>query len=198
MPTQSTPTAPPPAQPDIEHVIEISAFTIDRPIVGHDVGKAMNQGIKHELEESLADLPPWVTERVHEFTEELYPLAKTAAKDSLGVEAASSPYVANALQETPEAASQRFQDFYGLLEQDLRQGRIALPGSDLVTSSEGESHQETSMPGQIASETGIRATLEIVERAVCSLFYDRQVLAEAMVSDPDLVVPQTLPSIYVG
>jgi hypothetical protein len=111
----------------------------------------------------LAGVPSWVGEHVFEFAEELYPLVKSPTQKT-GPD--STQYVVNTLQETPAAASQRFQDFYTELEQLLRIEESP-PNHE-----QGEEHD----PREAAmSEDKVREIVELVEAALCSVFYDRLV-----------------------
>jgi hypothetical protein len=173
-PAQPTPSTSSSAKPDTEPVVEISVFTIDQRIIGQNVARGIVEGIKREIEESLTDLPLWAVERVHEFTQDLYP-AVNAPKKAPTTAETDSWYIVNTFQETPEAASQRFQNFYALLEQDLRLEWAPSQSRHSETDSNSEFDQERRMQEKMASEIKIRDILETVERTVCSLFYDRQV-----------------------
>ena len=179
-PSSTTQSIPP--QPDTDHVVEISAFTVNKRIIGKDLGKAINVALRNEVQESLSDLPSWVIGHVHEFTHDMYPLVK-APKTAPSGNGAKSSYIMNTLQETPAEASERFQNFYALLEQDLRLGGSPFSsGHKDSRGDEDKGDQEQRIEEALASESRVRQVLETVEHVVCSLFYDRQVLFVSVAS----------------
>ncbi|KAF4569894.1 hypothetical protein EYR36_009696 [Pleurotus pulmonarius] len=170
-----------------DHVCEITAFAINRKIVSKDVGREINRALRAEIKESLAGLPTSVTDRVHEFSSDFYPLVKaskfsankkpfkTTETGSPGfpgqspAASSSSVLIINPILESPEDLSERFQDFYASVEEDLRGGSTPFlsrkrddqpPGEDVVTQ-------------KIDSDAKIAEIMETVERTICSLFYDR-------------------------
>ena len=149
--------------------MNISAFAIDHHLNGQSIAKEINQAIKSELETSLAGVPSWVQEHVFEFAEALYPLVQAEQKATQAPGNDSPPYVVNMLQEPPAAASERFQDFYAELEQFLRIEESS-PARDHPEQGEEEHERQTAI-----SEDTIREILELVEGALCSIFYDRSV-----------------------
>jgi hypothetical protein len=160
--------------------MDISAFTIDRRILRKEVGREMNKALRNEVKESLAGLSSWVVERVHEFTAELYPLVKASSRRTVGIGKGEKvppvpAYVVNEFEETPEQISQRLQDFYGQLEQDLRLGGTPFLGRRREEQGEGEKDNERRVLEKMESEGKIREALEIVEKTICSCFYDRWV-----------------------
>ncbi|KII87103.1 hypothetical protein PLICRDRAFT_42742 [Plicaturopsis crispa FD-325 SS-3] len=167
-------TPPPPSQHDIEHVVEVSAFTIDRRIVRKDVGKEITKALKTEIKESLAGTPSWVVDRVQNFSVGLYPLVKAPKKSPPppegGVSPPPSPYMVNASEEIPEELSEKFQDFYALLEQDLRAGGSPLLGRRREDVSADDDRERER---RVESDSRVREILESVERTICTLFYDK-------------------------
>lgn len=139
-----------------------------------DIGKEINKALRSEVKESLAGLSSWVVERVLEFTAGLYPLVKASNKGETFP--TNSAYVVNVFEETPEEASERFQDFYGMLEQDLRLGGTPFLGrrrEEQYLGIDAEKDSERRVQEKIESEGKIRDIMEIVEQTICSLFYDR-------------------------
>ena len=168
----ATATATTASAADTEHTVNISAFAIDRHLDGQSVGKEVNQAIRSELETALAGVPSWVQEHVFEFAEALYPLVQAEQKGTQAPGNESPPYVVNTLQEPPAGASERFQDFYAELEQLLR---IEEPSPARDHPEQGASEEEEHGRPTAISEDAIREILELVEGALCSIFYDRSV-----------------------
>ncbi|KAL0953328.1 hypothetical protein HGRIS_004573 [Hohenbuehelia grisea] len=186
-----TPAAPKPPEPD--HVVEISALAINRRVVLKDVGKEMNRALRSEVKESLAGLPGWVIDKVHEFTADFYPVVKSSSKNAkmttspkkgalvpgaVGVMSMSpnmspptstTPYAVNAAQDVPEDAAQRFQEFYESLEEELEGGHSPF----MSRKKEETAPTEEVETRKVHSEAKIREILETVERTICFLFYDR-------------------------
>jgi hypothetical protein len=121
---------------------------------------------------------------VHVFARDMYPFAvgvgsggKKHGTDGQTHEGGKVVYVPNAMQETPVDASERFQEFYASLEQDLREGggRHHEGGKDGNDAKGGKGVKDGGrVKGE--SELRIREILETVERTLCSSFYDRHVL----------------------
>ncbi|KAG5642108.1 hypothetical protein DXG03_003607 [Asterophora parasitica] len=174
------------AQP--EPVLDVSAFTIERKIVRKDIAKEMNKTLRREVKEALgeAGLPGWAVDRVHEFTAEWYPFVKEKGVSSsvLGLrekaakESGAGTYVVTWAEEAPDSAAARVQDFYLALEQDLRVSE----GSFLGRLRKDHENEEGSRNGvdddrrvreKVDSETKIKEAMDVVERGICSLFYDR-------------------------
>jgi hypothetical protein len=159
--------------------------------VRKDVGKEMNQGLRKEVKLSLgeASLPTWAVDRVHDFTADWYPLVKDTTQPAgrrlargLGEKDGSSKYVINWISEAPEASSERLQDFYLGLEQDLRVGgfigrtKVASGDMEGEKSAKEANHRvedEKRVREKIDGETKIKDAIDVVERTICSLFYDR-------------------------
>lgn len=188
--TASTASQTSPTSSDAaDHVCEITAFAINRKIVSKDIGREINRALRAEIKESLAGLPTSVTDRVHEFSSDFYPLVKaskfsankkpfkTTETGSPGfpgqspAASSSSVLIINPILESPEDLSERFQDFYASVEEDLRGGSTPFlsrkrddqpPGEEVVTQ-------------KIDSDAKIAEIMETVERTICSLFYDRSV-----------------------
>ncbi|KAF8159896.1 hypothetical protein B0H34DRAFT_705261 [Crassisporium funariophilum] len=171
--------------------VEISAFTIDRRLVRKDLGKAMNKTLKGELKAALSataslgniPVPGWVTERVHDMTAQWYPFVKAPSssplKKRLGADKDSNinGYLVNPIEEMPEDAAERLQDFYLCLEQDMRVGGTPFISKrrekDAESDVEDEKEREKREHERMESETRVRDVMEAVERTITSLFYDR-------------------------
>ncbi|KAI0272391.1 hypothetical protein BC834DRAFT_856516 [Gloeopeniophorella convolvens] len=176
----SAPTTPAPTPPatnaEHEHAVEVPAYTIDRRIVRKDVSKAINKALKNEVKEALSEsgAPSWAIERVHEFTNGLYPFVKSTSAKRIA--AAPPPYIIDPPQETAEELSAQFQGFYAELEEDLLSGVspvTAKPTRDNFLEVEQEKARERRLNGKAVGEQHAREILEAVERVICLLFYDR-------------------------
>lgn len=158
--------------------IEISAFAIDRRISRKDVGKVVCSALKAELITGMAGLPTWVIDRVHAFASPLYPLIKTsalsAAESMNGTRGNQSSnfkppaYQIPAIVETVDEIADHFQEFYEKLEAEMR---AKAKKKDLVTSNNSEEEPATERIDP--DESKIRDAMEIVERTLTMLFYDR-------------------------
>ncbi|KXN87298.1 Vacuolar protein sorting-associated protein 9A [Leucoagaricus sp. SymC.cos] len=167
-PSQSTQTDP-------HTVIEVDVMVIQKKIWRKDAGKTMNKIVRCEVKTSLnsdedVDVPNWVLDRVLEFCERWFPFVrapKTISSSSLpqaGSEKEKKDrdredWVVNSMDvENMEDTVEFVQDFYAQLEDYLR---VELGGV------EGEGKV------MIECEVKIRSIMELVEKAVCSSFYDR-------------------------
>ncbi|KAG6846732.1 hypothetical protein H0H93_012197, partial [Arthromyces matolae] len=170
-----------PSQTD--HVVEISAFTIDRKIIRKDVARDMNKALKREVKallETGLHMPSWVGDRVHEFTAEWYPFVKEDKNKSLLLSRSpvekdnGGQYVVSWTEEAPENSSIRVQDFYLALEQEMRLSEGSPMGRYKKESEEGDgASDEKRIKDKIESEAKIKESMDVVERTICSLFYDR-------------------------
>jgi hypothetical protein len=102
-------------------------------------------------------------------------------------EANEMEYIVAPPEVEPTAVSERFREFYALLEDDLRSGnggRALLGGrrkggrNNKVKGTTGNQYYDDETTTSMAekkgeSETRVVEILEVVERTVCSLFYDR-------------------------
>ncbi|RDB15935.1 hypothetical protein Hypma_003597 [Hypsizygus marmoreus] len=171
-----------------EPVVDVSAFTIDRRIVRKDVAKDMNKALKKEVKDALGEaaLPAWVVDRVHEFTAEWYPFVrdKTPGGGRGGEKAGKegSAFGVAWVGDSPEDTATRMQDFYLGLEQDLRVWVSSFLGRgkrEREVDGEGEKNaggsveDERRVRDKIDNEAKIKEVMDAVERAICSLFYDR-------------------------
>ncbi|KAG6331280.1 hypothetical protein ID866_7808, partial [Astraeus odoratus] len=176
-----------------EPPIDISAFTIGAPISRQDVAAEIVAALTSEIAVSLGDQPPWVVERVQAFAAPLLPFVrgphhppggkkKKKLQDLVGSPGAAR-YVINVggvHASTPEELSGKFQEFYALVEAELRKdAQGAGRGDDLKDrrgaghdtggdqqESETEKHRED-------READVRAVLETIEATLCDLLYDR-------------------------
>lgn len=162
-----------PAEP--EHIIEVAAFTVDRRIVFKDVGKALVKALRTEAKEQLASVPPWVSERTQSFMAGLHPLLKAprGSPQSQNSHLMSPAYVVNPLEDAAEDLARDFQDFYSALEDELHAGGSPVVGRRGHDNGEDDKEKERKTRGRVDSEVRIREILEVVERTVCSLLYDR-------------------------
>ena len=163
--------------------VEVSAFTIDRRIIRKEVGKEINKALKAELKAALASasalgdvsLPSWIAERVYDMTADWYPFVKSPVSTrKLGSEKdlVSQGFIVNNVEGNPDDAADRLQDFFLGLEQDMRAtGSPARPkDKEQELAQEDEKGRDRQ---QLNSESRIRQIMEVVERAIMSLFYDR-------------------------
>ena len=170
--------------------IEVSAFTIDRRIVHKEIGREMNKVLKAELKAALNasaslgnnPMPSWIVERVHDVTAPWYPFVKVPSSSSrkkLGSEKETSSsigYFVNPVAENPDDAAERLQDFYLCLAEDMRVGGMPFSSKRKERDGEdGEDEQERDKREHemMEVETRVRDVMEVVERAITSLFYDR-------------------------
>ena len=162
--------------------IEVSAFALDRRILRRDIAREINKGLRSELKAAFKSgtrsLPRWVTERIHELTADWYPFlnARSNGRDSVNAsrkDATIQSFRVNSIEENLEDTSERLQDFFTLLEQDLRSAggpAGSSKRSDKESASDVEGVVEES---NVETETKIRETLEVVERLITWLFYER-------------------------
>ncbi|KAF5362430.1 hypothetical protein D9756_002756 [Leucocoprinus leucothites] len=178
---------------DPRSVVEVHAMVIQKKVLRKDVGKAINQSVRREVKSSLnsslslliapydgvdVDVPEWVLDRVLEFCEPWLPFVrapKTIPSSKLtaagvgggggggGSEREKEEWIVNPMEvEQFEDTVDFMQDFFAQLEDYLRVelGR----GSTSATREQDE---------KVESEVKIRSIMELVEKTVCSLFYDR-------------------------
>lgn len=123
-----------------------------------------------------------MSERVHDITADWYPFIKSSpSKKRVGSENggkdAHSGYIVNPIEENPDDAAERLQDFYLSLEQDLRAGGTPFiprrKEKESETDAEDENEREKREHDRMEGETRIREVMEAVEYSITSLFYDR-------------------------
>ena len=147
-------------------------------------------------------LPAWVVDRVHEFTAQWYPLVKDTdpvlvpapGKKVIGMGSGGKgkeegyDLIVNRVMEMPEIVSARLQDLYLGLEQDVRIRGLSFwrvgsgEGCEENDSEQGkeesmeegsEDEDERRVRDKIDNEARIKEVMDVVERTICSLFYDR-------------------------
>ncbi|KAH9479835.1 Vacuolar protein sorting-associated protein 9A [Psilocybe cubensis] len=193
-PSTPAPSSPPSSLHSLDSTIdpnasfEIPAFTIGRKIVRKDLAKEINKSLKNELKAGLAStaslgnipVPSWVAERVHDMTADWYPFIKSSSGSSKSNKDSSGNghgYIVNPIEESPDDAAERLQDFYLELEQDMRAGGTPfIPRrreKEGEAEAEDEKDREKRENDRMESETRVREVMEAVERIITSLFYDR-------------------------
>ncbi|KAF7964557.1 hypothetical protein HWV62_5696, partial [Athelia sp. TMB] len=164
--------------------IDVSAYAISRRIVRDDVAKQISRSIKGEISTGLADTntPGWVADRVIQFANDLMPLVKNgkgaeekakvlikgtaAAKEAEKDKGAGKgKYVVNSLGETVEELSERFQEFYVRLEDELGSRGMGRISSD-DEKRDGETDRERREREEDEKDARIRQVMEVVEQGV--------------------------------
>lgn len=153
--------------------MDVLAYTIDRKIVRNEVAKEINKGLRAEIKRLLlGSAPNWVVDRAVDFTTEWMPFvrvrgSKRGSSDHHGGERA---YQINILEENLDDAADRVQEFLAVLEEDLRNS-LAKRRSSIEGDTDGEKGEKEAeeLDGRV------REIMELVERVVCSLFYERYV-----------------------
>jgi len=186
---QSHPAAP---VGDPHVVIETSVMVIQRKIVRKDVGKAMNKNVRREIKASLnpltlntsdgvMEVPEWVVQRVLELCEFWFPFIrapKTISSKKFGAmghgsEKEREQWVVNPMEvEHFEDTVDFIQDFYAKLEDYLR---VEFLGTN--NHNESSDQEKTERATTTREEIMIQSIIELVEKTVCSIFYDRYVLS---------------------
>ena len=150
----------------------------------------MNKVLKAELKAALnasaslgnIPMPSWIVERVHDVSAVWYPFVKAASsspKKKLGgseKETSSIGYFVNPVAENPDDAAERLQDFYLCLAQDMRVGGKPLSSKRKEkdeSDAEDEQERDKREHELMEIETRVRDVMEVVERTITSLFYDR-------------------------
>lgn len=159
-----------------DHVVEISAFTIENRVNRKNVAKALTKILRSELKDLLAGLPSWVIERTQNFSQTFLPFPKPSDKLSSESATASLPtsdqnsiLSVSAYDESAEDMSQTFQDFYDTLEEELR-----VEGSpSTLRRKETKNGDEEREREKLQHEKKVQDTMEKVERALACVFYDR-------------------------
>ncbi len=159
-----------------------------------DIGKEINKTIRAELKAALREatkhrsvaVPSWITERIHDLTIDWYPFIKarshSSANKNISTEKSTKDfggqgYVVNSIEENLEDLAELIQDFFASLEQDMRLSGEPFAwkrkerGSD--SEAEDESEREKWEQEKLESEEKIREVMEMVERMIAWLFYDR-------------------------
>ena len=154
-------------------MIEISAFTIEKPIIQRNVAKALAKIIKGEIRERLSGLPNWVIDRAQNFSAGLQPFPKPARSKGENSTFAQRDQVStdsiSAYDDAAEDISQSFQSFYESLEEELK-----VEGSpSTLRKRDDRHHDENKEREKHGNDKKVKDTLEKVEKALTSIFYDR-------------------------
>ncbi|KAI0339369.1 hypothetical protein BDW22DRAFT_1336368 [Trametopsis cervina] len=169
-----------------EHALGVPAFTISRRIVRREVARALLTGVRRDVGATLAasGAPTWVAERVEEFAERerLLPFIKSSAraKGRQHEDAGGGGYVVAAgwdEEESMDDVGRRVQGLYAdvealLVKRKWKGGRTSGLEEELDTEKESEA-EEHAHPEEDERTKRIREVVEAVERALCTVFYDR-------------------------
>ena len=145
-------------------------------------------------------MPSWIVERVQDMTASWYPFVKAPSSSPLKKKTGSSSeketssssgigYIVNPVAENPDEAAGRLQDFYLCLAEDMRVGGITpttISSSNRREKKDGlvvdvdrgldERERDKREREMMEIETRVCEVMEVVERAITTLFYDRFVL----------------------
>ena len=150
----------------------------------------MNKILKAELKAALnastslgnTPMPSWIVERVQDMTATWYPFVKAPSSSPLKKktgsekETSSIGYFVNPDAENSDDAAERLQDFYLCLAEDMRVGGMPFsPNRREKEESDGVDEQERDKREHeiMEIETRVRDVMEVVERTITTLFYDR-------------------------
>ncbi|KAL5531486.1 hypothetical protein ACEPAG_4363 [Sanghuangporus baumii] len=175
-PAIPTPTSHPQTDvPPVDHTVEVPAYTIDRALVRRNISKTLTKYIKTEIKDSLTGLPSWVVDRVQNFSSNLLPFPRPPLKGidwsngSQTTSDQSSILEVSAYDDVAEELSQRFQEFYESMEEELR-----VDGSpSTLRWKEDRLSEEEKVREKNELDTKVQHALEKVERALTCIFYDR-------------------------
>lgn len=175
----TTPSSSPallPSDPHlVDHIVEVSAFTIDRPVIRRIVVKALTKAIKNDIKESLGSVPTWVIDRVNAFCSSMIPFPKTQrmSREGTAVDRIVPAYTVSLYEELPDELEDAFQAFYDALEEELKVDGVA---ATFRRREDKHVNDETARSkDKTIHDTRTRDILERVERTLCSVFYDRYV-----------------------
>ncbi|KAJ7165105.1 hypothetical protein C8R46DRAFT_304496 [Mycena filopes] len=158
-----------PAAPD--QPLDVPAFTIARRILRKDTARAIDRALRGELHTlcGVGGAPPWVAERVDAFVAPWYPFARLKRSSNNEKAGSSSNYVVGdpLAGMLPEEIGEMVQGFYAKLEEDLR------VGGGRRKPSESSHHDAEDEKGREEKDEWVREVLGAVERAICTLFFDR-------------------------
>jgi hypothetical protein len=162
-------------------VIEVPAFIIDRKVVLRDVGKHLTKALRAEIKDllSAASVPTAVADRVQGLIAIYQPVLKMTKRSGQPNQSSSlmnPAYEINPRVEDAEDIAQAFQEFYDIIEEEL----YATGSPNLLTrirpeGSSDEKERERKAKNQELNEVRIKDILEVIERTVCTLLYDRYV-----------------------
>ncbi|KAG8685778.1 hypothetical protein FRC08_012920 [Ceratobasidium sp. 394] len=154
----------------------VAAYTIDRRISRSAIAKEATRAIKGEIKAALSvnGVPGWVKDRITAFVNPLLPVPKATRRLSGGASQTPRPDMSS-----PQAASDSVQHFLSLTEDELftyfgvsnspTGRRKEDPGVDEKAAATAK-REDTA-----EKERKMRDVMEKVERAICSLFYERRV-----------------------
>lgn len=171
------------AAADVVHqTVEINAIIVDEKVDRKVMGKTMNEALSREIKSLLSgqEVPKWVALRVREFCQPWFPFIRapkvisssTAKLVKENKDKDTSEWNVNPDGEgLIEDKMDFMQEFYIQLEEGLQ---IDLAPSGNSGQSNGDMEKEE-MKKVEESDTRVRNIMELVERTICSLFYDRYV-----------------------
>ena len=151
----------------------------------------MNKILKAELKAALnastslgnVSMPSWIVERVQDVTAGWYPFVKAPSSSSLKKKTGSEKetnsigYFVNPVSENPDEAAERLQDFYLCLAEDMRVGGMPFSSNrrekDHELDGVDERERDKRELEMMEIETRVRDVMEVVERTITTLFYDR-------------------------
>lgn len=166
------------------------------------MAKAVLKAVHNEIRRELDNTPSWVFERIEDFAgkSNLLPFVKNKPKNKLGGTTDVGPAAGYTIppeitgEDGVEALGGQFQEFYLDLEEELMRRKWRLGkqsfgsravhanGSVSVGSASSGDEKEKEAGGEEKEgedqvedekEKRVRDVMEIVERTVCSVFYDR-------------------------
>jgi hypothetical protein len=151
-----------------------------------DVAKNLTKALRAEIKDGLNGAPAWVVDRTQAFVAGFHPLVRAPRRAATSTTASpggnGSNYISNPLEEdSHEDVARDYQDFYATLEEDIRTGgspTILMRRSKDEAYGEDEKERERRSRIQENSEARIREILEMVERTICSAFYERSARKE--------------------
>ncbi|KAH9947014.1 hypothetical protein B0H21DRAFT_740607 [Amylocystis lapponica] len=189
--TPATPATPPAAPPDTpDHALDVPAYTLSARIDRGALGTALARALTAEVHAALALAGAgWAAERVDRFAAPFLPLVRRGART----------WAVNGVEEGVEEVAGRFQVFYAEMEEAVRRRvgrerrgrRVRLrrggreEGGSGESGSGGDGEEEESEKEREGEEEEekregrVREVMDVVERVVCLLFYDRLFLPES-------------------
>lgn len=174
--------------------VEINAIIVDKKVDRRVVGKIMNEALSKEIKASLSgqEVPKWVALRVREFCQPWFPFiralkvipsslshsAKVVKEDKDKDTSISPEWDVNSDGTDGEGLIEDkmdfMQEFYMQLEEGLRVD-LGSNGEKNGCQNNGDVEKEEAKKME-ESETRVRNIMGLVERTICSLFYDRCVV----------------------
>ncbi|CAE6417923.1 unnamed protein product [Rhizoctonia solani] len=144
----------------------VPAYTIDRRVSRAVFAKEATRAIKGEIKFviSIQGVPSWVKDRVIAFVNPLLPIPKASRRMSSGGSKTPTPDMTS-----PQACSESIQYFLSGMEDEL----FAYFGSKRKEDPSVDEKAATDRANNEEQDRKMREVMERVERAICSLFYDR-------------------------